>query len=125
MTLSLRTLRLRHILKQAAILAALGIAITPAQSAEELTDRQRIEDGRTLAAQWCAHCHAVSPQSNGTVQADVPSFGFIAQKAGQTRQSVEDAILAPHPPMPDLRLSRDTVSNLALYILSLREEGRE
>ncbi len=110
-------------LKQLAFTIVLSFLCLPAAAAEELTNQQRIKSGHKMAAQWCAHCHAISPESSEKVQADVPSFDFIASKPGQTRETVENGILDPHPPMPDLRLSREAVSNLALYILSLRQPG--
>ena len=93
--------------------------------AQGLTDRQRVLAGKELAAQWCAQCHVISPEQSGSIQPDVPSFAFIANKPDQTPEKIENSILAPHPPMPDLRLSRDTVLNLSLYILSLREEEKQ
>ena len=93
-------------------------------SAQDLTEKQRIATGKQLATQWCAHCHKISPDYSGNVQADVPAFAFIANKPEQTAEKIQNSILSPHPPMPDLRLSRDTVFNLALYILSLRDPGQ-
>ena len=111
----------RRPLRQAAI-GLLTACLFPASlAAQDLTDKQRIEAGKHLAAQWCAHCHAISPEQTGNVQADVPSFAFIANKDGQTAGKIQNSILSPHPPMPDLRLSRETVSNLTLYILTLRK----
>ena len=110
-----------RLLQQAAFVLAASHLFSPALASEELTERQRIKTGKELALQWCAHCHAVSPEQPARVQADVPSFAFIASKTGQTRQKIENSLLSPHPPMPDLRLSRDAISNLSLYLLSLKE----
>lgn len=104
----------------ASLAFAAMFAAVPA-SAQPLTDQQRVSAGKALAAQWCAHCHSISPEQTGSVQADVPDFAFIANKDGQTAEGIQNSILSPHPPMPDLRLSRDTVANLSLYILSLRK----
>ena len=84
-----------------------------------LTDAARVENGRQMATVWCSHCHVVTPDGAQTAQAGVPSFQDIAAREGQSAERIENAILDPHPPMPDLQLARDELANLALYILSL------
>jgi mono/diheme cytochrome c family protein len=78
--------------------------------------------GRQIAEKLCVGCHIVGPQAAGaSVPADVPSFARIANKAGQTAQSIAGAIVVPHPPMPQIQLTREEIGDVAAYILTLKE----
>lgn len=104
-------------------LAALGISlllVLPAAGQTPLTTAQRIEKGLERSKQWCAHCHIVEPGGQAVAQSDVPSFASIAAREGQTVEKTENGIFNPHPPMPDLQLSRVLARDLALYIMSLK-----
>jgi mono/diheme cytochrome c family protein len=73
--------------------------------------------GGVLAKQWCASCHVVSAdQKNGSTQA--PPFSEIAKKPGLTAASIALFLLRPHPPMPDMNLTRNEAGDLAAYIES-------
>lgn len=102
-----------------AIIAAFGFAaVVHAQTA--LTERDRVQQGLERSKQWCAHCHLVAPGSQAVAQPGVPTFESIAAQPDQSAEKIENGILGPHPPMPDLQLSRDNIRDLALYIMSLR-----
>lgn len=71
--------------------------------------------GQTLAKRWCADCHIVSAdQTRGTTQA--PPFSAIAKKPGFDSADLALFLLAPHPKMPDMNLSRSEAADLAAYI---------
>jgi mono/diheme cytochrome c family protein len=71
-------------------------------------------NGETLAKRWCASCHAVSrDQASATTQA--PPFSEIA-KNGLDAGKVALFLLAPHPRMPDMNLTRSEAADLAAYI---------
>jgi len=73
--------------------------------------------GGVLAKRWCASCHIVSAdQKRGSTQA--PPFSEIANKKGLTAASIALFLLRPHPPMPDMSLSRNEAADLAAYIES-------
>ncbi len=73
------------------------------------------QEGGRLAEQWCASCHAISPkQSRATTQA--PPFSEIAKSPGFDAPKVAYFLLAPHPRMPDMNLSRSEAVDLAAYI---------
>lgn len=75
--------------------------------------------GGVLAKRWCATCHVVSAdQARGSTQA--PPFSEIAKKPGLTAASIALFLLRPHPPMPDMNLSRSEAADLAAYIVSQR-----
>ncbi len=72
-------------------------------------------EGGTLAKRWCASCHVVSAdQKRGNTQA--PPFSEIARKPGLTAASIALFLLRPHPPMPDMSLTRNEAGDLAAYI---------
>ncbi len=78
--------------------------------------------GRVLAEKLCTSCHIVGGQAaSASVPADVPSFVAIANKPGQSAEAIAGRIVVPHPPMPQIHLTRDEIADLAAYILSLRK----
>lgn len=79
------------------------------------------DNGRALAEKLCVSCHVVTEGGmSGTVNADVPSFIVIANKPGQTAANIAGRIVLPHPPMPQMHLSRTDIADLATYIDSLK-----
>lgn len=71
--------------------------------------------GETLAKRWCATCHIVSiDQQRGTTQA--PPFSTIASSPDFNEARLAFFLLAPHPRMPDMSLSRSEAVDLAAYI---------
>ncbi|MDH5750752.1 MAG: cytochrome c [Rhodospirillales bacterium] len=75
-------------------------------------------NGERLAQQWCVSCHMTGPGNRGRDTA-LP-FPVIAERPATTAGSLKAFLSAPHPPMPDLSLSRNEMDDLAAYILSLR-----
>ncbi len=74
--------------------------------------------GQTIANRWCASCHVVSPsQAKGSDA--VPSFASIAKRANFDAAELRAFLLAPHPPMPNLALSRAQIDDVTAYILRL------
>lgn len=77
------------------------------------------DNGRVLAQRWCASCHDIA----GTTSSDAaPGFRTLAGRADVTAQALRDFLKAPHPPMPDLTLSRNEIADLVAYIESLKQE---
>lgn len=76
--------------------------------------------GGAIAERWCASCHLVSADQTAAV-ADVPSFPSIAQRTDSEIEALEGFLVDPHPPMPDMSLTRHEISDLLAYIRSLRE----
>ena len=81
---------------------------------------QSIEFGHHLAAKLCSNCHVVDAVASGVVSADIPSFRIIARKPGQSAIAIAGAIVVPHPPMPDISLTRNEIADIAAYIMSLK-----
>lgn len=79
--------------------------------------------GKQIAEKLCVGCHIVGAEAAGSsVPADVPSFVSIASKPGQTAQSIAGAIVVPHPPMPQIQLTREEIGDVAAYILTLKTD---
>ncbi len=77
-------------------------------------------NGEKLARRWCASCHVVAPdQSQGNTQA--APFSEMAKLPGLDAAKLALFLLAPHPPMPDMSLSRNEASDLAAYIAAQRK----
>jgi len=71
--------------------------------------------GETLAKRWCATCHVVAAdQQVGTTQS--PAFSTIAHNPELNESLHALFLLNPHPPMPDMNLSRSEAADLAVYI---------
>jgi mono/diheme cytochrome c family protein len=82
-----------------------------------------IDNGNKLARTLCTACHLIGEPSNAAaVPADVPSFASIANRPNQSREHLLTWLTAPHPPMPNINLTRIEMRDLAGYILSLRLE---
>ncbi|HUZ74593.1 MAG TPA: cytochrome c [Stellaceae bacterium] len=73
--------------------------------------------GRVLAQTWCANCHVVGGATQG--QDAAPPLAAIAQRRGQDPNWLRAWLTAPHPPMPNLNLSRAEIEDLVAYLASL------
>ena len=91
------------------LLLSFGVSVASGSLAADANN------GETLAKRWCASCHVVSSmQMQGTAQA--PPFSAIASKPDFNERTVAYFLLAPHPRMPDMSLSRSEAADLAAYI---------
>jgi mono/diheme cytochrome c family protein len=79
------------------------------------------QNGKLVAERWCASCHLVSPEQTRAAT-DVPSFVAIAKRS----QAKLDWLLAfltdPHPPMPNLSLTRQEMADLVAYFELLQKQ---
>lgn len=97
-------------------LIAAGRAPVQAQSGDEAA-------GLSLALRNCAICHVVAGRQTGPVPVGVPTFAQIARMPSTTALSLSAFLQTPHPPMPDLVLTRREIADVVSYILSLRKPG--
>jgi mono/diheme cytochrome c family protein len=74
--------------------------------------------GREIAVKWCSSCHLVEDTQN-TSSADLPTFGFIANKYRGAIEVLGAFLADPHPPMPNLSLTRREIQDLMAYIGSI------
>jgi mono/diheme cytochrome c family protein len=75
-------------------------------------------NGQRLAERWCASCHVVSAGQR-QASADVAPFASIAKIPDFNAQKLAYFLLAPHPKMPDMALSRREAEDMAAYIAAL------
>ena len=76
-----------------------------------------IRQGEKLAKQWCSNCHVIrSDQAAGGDAA--PTFGAIAETAAERNDDLRAWLADPHPPMPNLSLTRVEIDDLLAYIES-------
>lgn len=73
--------------------------------------------GRQLARQWCASCHLVDRSTQGPDTA--PPFQAIARRHPRNDGWVRAWLSTPHPPMPNLNLSRRQIDDIVAYLESL------
>jgi mono/diheme cytochrome c family protein len=95
----------------AALAAAIALAPAPAAAADPA-------QGRLLASQWCTSCHVVEPGGPGVEVG--PTFVSVANDPEVSPDRLRAWLAAPHPPMPDLSLSRLEIESIVSYIESLR-----
>jgi cytochrome c len=100
----------------AAVIAAAAIGA----SAEELSPSAA--KGRELTQTLCSSCHLVGGRADSAVPAGIPTFRGIANKPGQTGQHIADVLMKPHLPMPDMQLTRGEITNIILYLETLRSD---
>ncbi|WP_144428431.1 c-type cytochrome [Azospirillum thiophilum] len=91
----------------AAMLAAMVAAAGPAAAADA-------EAGRRIAEQWCASCHMVEGRRSGSDAA--PALAGIARDPGRGPGWVRAWLNDPHPPMPDLSLTRAEIDDVVAYL---------
>ncbi len=93
------------------VLIAASLACTSAHAADPA-------NGKRLSERWCDSCHVVSPNQR-RANVDVPSFAAISRQANLNAARLALFLLAPHPPLPDMALSRTEAADIASYIRSL------
>jgi len=76
-------------------------------------------NGRNIAESWCASCHTVSARATG--QDTAPPFSAIARDRAFDRDKLIQVLADPHPPMPNIHLSRQQLDDVIAYIHSLRQ----
>lgn len=75
--------------------------------------------GERLARQWCANCHVIDVGNPGaTVPQGPPTFRMVAQQ--RSSDELRTFLTRPHPPMPDLALTRAEIDDLIAYIETLK-----
>ena len=86
-----------------------GVGATAAQEADE---------GLRLSRQWCSSCHIVEPAASGSDAAR--PFEAIVNNSEFTGDGLRAWLADPHPPMPNLDLTRAETEAIIDYLLSLR-----
>jgi mono/diheme cytochrome c family protein len=90
-----------------ALAVAFAIAATPALAAGDA------DSGRALAQRWCRGCHGASDA--------VPPLAEAVNRPGRTPGTLQAWLADPHPPMPNLSLTRAEIADLVAYLETLRK----
>jgi len=75
-------------------------------------------EGKKSADRWCSACHFVD--GNGQAPDAAPPFGQMANETAYSDARLRGWLHDPHPPMPNLTLSRHDIDNIVAYIRSLK-----
>ncbi|MGI9493060.1 MAG: c-type cytochrome [Geminicoccaceae bacterium] len=98
------------------IMAALMIILVMSTSASAAD----IKHGEMLAKQWCSNCHVIGgDQVKGADSA--PAFAAIAETAADRTDDLHAWLADPHPPMPNLSLTKYEIDDLLAYIRGLSD----
>ena len=79
-----------------------------------------VQNGRRLAQQVCAECHAVLPEEARSPKAGAPTFQDLARTPGMTATALSVAFATPHAGMPMFKLSSEQAADIIAYILGLQ-----
>jgi mono/diheme cytochrome c family protein len=99
------------------LILAIALLIYVGAGAAEAAD---VQNGAALSHRWCAPCHVVASDQRQPTGEAAP-FAEIAKRPKFDAEHVAYFLLAPHPRMPDMALSRSEAADLAVYISSLRK----
>ena len=93
---------------------ALIVPFAPAVAADS-------NQGARLAERWCVSCHVPGPGMKTGPGTDAgPPFAQIAADPALTEQRLRGWLANPHPPMPNLNLTRAEIEDLIAHIRSLK-----
>src|SRR3569832_160392 len=74
------------------------------------------QEGRALAQQVCAECHAVLPGESRSPKAGAPTFQQLSAEPGMTATALTVALTTPHAGMPMFRLTSEQRADVITYI---------
>ena len=80
------------------------------------------ESGKRIAKLWCSSCHIVSEEEPAVATDGIPPFRSIARNPRNTPARIAAILVDPHPPMPNLQLSNQTIEDIIAYMETLRSE---
>lgn len=110
------------VLAVAAVLAVTAAA-GPAIAEEDPTKKvPSAEDGKELAQKLCGGCHLTGTERSGAAPVGPPPFVTIANKPDQTAERIEGALIQPHPPMPDMQLTKEEMRDIIAYLDTMRDD---
>ena len=102
------------------VAALVGLACGATSVAAQPVAEGDAAQGRQTAERLCTSCHVSEVSSSASVPAGVPTFRTIANKPDQTAERVVGMMIDPHPPMPNVRLTREELADIVAYLQSLR-----
>jgi mono/diheme cytochrome c family protein len=97
------------------------IVVGAAVGSQQAYAQGDLQQGRALAQQVCAECHAVGPADALSPNARAPRFEAVAATPGMTATALNVFLHTSHRAMPNLILTADQTSGIIAYILSLQK----
>ena len=76
-----------------------------------------VEAGHAVVQRWCSNCHVTSEAQRG--QDTAPTLPDIAQRHAGDQTWLRAWLTSPHPPMPNLNLSRQEIDDVVAYLATL------
>jgi len=99
------------------LVLATSLAVVAATAPALAADAQ---NGERLAHRWCESCHVVGAKQAGSGTDQAPPFATVAKRPNFDAGGLALFLLAPHPKMPDMSLTRTEAADLAAYIATLK-----
>lgn len=103
--------------RRATLIAAFAAAIHVLSVASPAMAAGDEQAGKILAQRWCSGCHVVDRSDGGTDTA--PPFPSIAHRHPGDQKWLRGWLTEPHPPMPNLNLTRQEIDDVVAYLDSL------
>jgi mono/diheme cytochrome c family protein len=75
------------------------------------------EAGRQLVTRSCSSCHAT--EASATASDAAPPFSAVAKTNKERPAWIRGWLMSPHPPMPNISLSRQQIDDIVAYLSSL------
>jgi mono/diheme cytochrome c family protein len=88
-------------------------------SAQQFGDAK---EGRQLARENCAECHAIDNSAGPSPNANAPTFKDVAATPGMTSTALTVALQTAHSTIPNFVLKGSAREDIIAYILSLKED---
>ena len=82
-----------------------------------------VQEGRQLAREVCAECHAIDNAADGSTNPNAPTFKVVANTPGMTSAALTVALQTTVVTMPNFVIKGDALQNIIAYILSLKEKN--
>jgi mono/diheme cytochrome c family protein len=121
-------------MRNAAFIVLLGVPVacwSLTARAQDVSDTNNVQSGRTLALKVCTPCHVVLPDQEFPPVFNGPpkpaSFQAIADSSKTTEHSLRNFLSTTHSTismpirMPNPRLSNDQAAKIVSFMLSLRK----
>jgi cytochrome c len=100
-----------------AMVIALTVSIGHAAVAHAAAVAGNAEAGRQLVMRSCSSCHATEAAATATDGA--PPFSAVAKTNKERPAWIRGWLMEPHPPMPNISLSREQINDIIAYLGTL------
>ena len=101
-------------MKNAALIA---LAICLSHTAIAHAASGNAEAGRQLVVRSCSSCHAIDTAK--TASDNAPPFAAVAKTNKERPAWIRGWLMEPHPPMPNISLSRQQIDDIVAYLGTL------